>query len=208
MDDKKSAIIFMHGLGDSPAGWSQLEHSLELSVPVIWRFPAAPMAPVSINGGQQCTSWFDIVDWPIGLAARDDREGMAASVERTKQVIQDLVQNEKIDPKRIVVGGFSQGGAVALQAGFNSPHKIGGIVCLSGWLFHRDEFAVGANGSTPVFWGHGQNDEVVLWEQQKAGTEILVSKGVPVTSKTYRMGHSSHPQEMSDLADFLSTILQ
>ena len=79
---------------------------------------------------------------------------------------------------------------------------------MSGWLFHRDEFEVGANGSTPVFWGHGQNDEVVLWEQQKAGTEILVSKGVPVTSKTYRMGHSSHPQEMSDLADFLSTILQ
>ena len=90
---KRSAIIFMHGLGDSPAGWSAIEGQLGRQLPgtVTWRFPCAPTAPVTINGGAPCTSWFDILDWPIGLKARDDADGMAASVAKTQGVIDELV---------------------------------------------------------------------------------------------------------------------
>ena len=200
----------MHGLGDSPAGWSELKGSIGAELPFAseceWRFPSAPIAPVSINGGQRMTSWFDILDWPIDLAARDDREGMAASVAATLKLVDELVA-DGVPASRIVVGGFSQGGAVALQAGFGAQHKLGGIVCLSGWLFHRDEFATGANGATPVFWGHGSQDPVVLPEQQEEGARVLRAKGAQVTAKSYPVGHSSHPEEMSDLVAFLQDVL-
>ena len=205
---ERSAIIFMHGLGDTPSGWSSLKAQLGPALPgnVTWRFPLAPTAPVTINGGSTCTSWFDIVDWPISLAARDDGAGMAASVASTQAAIDELVA-DGVPAERIVVGGFSQGGAVALRAVFGAKQKLAGCVCLSGWLFHRDEFDTGANAATPVFWGHGSEDPVVLPEQQAAGVEVLTAAGVSVNAKSYVMGHSSHPEEMAELQTFLQTVL-
>ena len=204
----RSAVIFLHGLGDSPAGWSSLEAQLGPALPgdVTWRFPCAPTAPVSINDGAPCASWFDILDWPISLRARDDRAGMAASVEATQAVIDELIA-DGVPSERIVVGGFSQGGAAALRAAFGAKQKLGACVCLSGWLFHREEFDAGANAATPVFWGHGDQDPVVLPEQQAEGAKVLAAKGVSVTAKSFGMGHSSHPQEMAELKDFLQAVL-
>jgi lysophospholipase-2 len=87
----KSAIIFLHGLGDTPAGWSSLQRNLpsirpRLGVDVHYVFPPAPTVSITINGGMQMPGWFDLYDWPIGVNARDDRDGKIAAAEQIEQV--------------------------------------------------------------------------------------------------------------------------
>eukprot|EP01051_Picozoa_sp_SAG22_P022499 SAG22_NODE_5411_length_1019_cov_2.369565_1_plen_210_part_00 len=202
----KSAVVFMHGLGDSPAGWSSLEGDLGRKLAprnIVWRFPAAPEAPVTINNGAVMTSWMDILDWPIGLTARDDKAGLERSVAEAHAVMDGLVA-EGVPAERIVVGGFSQGGAIALLATSRYGQKLAGCVCLSGWLTLREEYTNPANKATPVFWGHGSRDGIVLPEQQAEGVKVLAANGVAaVTAKQYQVEHSSHPQEMADMLAFL-----
>ncbi|KAJ1462314.1 Phospholipase/carboxylesterase/thioesterase [Pelagophyceae sp. CCMP2097] len=203
----RAGVIFMHGLGDSPAGWASFEGEMgpllkAKGISVEFSLPAAPTAAVSINQGAKMSSWFDIVDWPISLKARDDPEGLKASVKRAHAAIEAL-EAKGVPAENIIVGGFSQGGAVALLAAYRYPKKLAGCVCLSGWLTMKDEFAAGANAGTPCFWGHGTSDPIVLPEQQPAGSAVMAQAGVSVTAKTYDMGHSSHPQEMRDLGNFL-----
>ena len=87
----KSAVIFLHGLGDTPAGWSSLQHNLpsirpKLGMDVHYVFPPAPTIAITINGGMQMPGWFDLYDWPIGVNARDDRQGKIAAVEQLEKV--------------------------------------------------------------------------------------------------------------------------
>jgi lysophospholipase-2 len=86
---KKGALIFLHGLGDTPAGWSELEHSLPRIKPklkdVCHVFPASPTIPLSINGGVRMPGWFDLCDWPIEVGSQDDKEGLMRSVEQIKR---------------------------------------------------------------------------------------------------------------------------
>lgn len=186
--------VFLHGLGDTPAGWA----ALKMQMPAIeWVFPAAPISSVTINGGAQMTSWFDVLDWPIGLSARNDVEGMKESVALIHKELEGL-EARGVPASAIVLGGFSQGGAVAMSAAFSYKSRLAGCICLSGWLFEQD-----IQGGPPVFWGHGQFDNIVLPEQQEAGVEILKKAGIDVTSKAYPTTHSSHPDEIADMAAFL-----
>ena len=150
----RSAVIFMHGLGDSPAGWSHLERELGRELAprnIVWTFPAAPKAAVTINSGAVMTSWMDLMDWPISCAAKDDEPGLIASVARVHALIEELVEDHNIPSERIVVGGFSQGGAIALLAASRSERKLAACVCLSGWLTLRGQYTNEANKDTPVF---------------------------------------------------------
>tara|TARA_B110000208_G_scaffold69034_1_gene89155 strand:+ start:4374 stop:4754 length:381 start_codon:yes stop_codon:yes gene_type:complete len=105
----------------------------------------------------------------------------------------------------IYVGGFSQGGAIALLAGLTYPRKLGGVAVLSGWLMLREELAAGAlaspaNAGIRVFWGHGESDGVVTYPLQAIGVSLLTELGADVTQKSYtRMAHSACPQEFIDL---------
>mmetsp|Transcript_6969 Transcript_6969/g.9767 ORF Transcript_6969/g.9767 Transcript_6969/m.9767 type:complete len:219 (-) Transcript_6969:820-1476(-) len=207
----RAALIFLHGLGDTSAGWSSLQFSLapalqKLGLDIEWIFPDAPIAPVSINGGARMTSWFDIFDWPIDIKSRDDSDGILKSVAAIDKLILNL-ENQGIPTKNIIVGGFSQGGAVALQTVYRSPKKLGGCICLSGWLQLAKEFpkavSTTPNNQTPLFWGHGSQDPVVVPEQQQYGVSIAQAAGISVTAQTYPMGHASHPQEIADLTSFL-----
>ena len=120
-DKMKAGVIFLHGLGDTPAGWSDLKHQLarfdaRLKSPEIeWTFPAAPTIPITINGGATMPGWFDLFDWPIGPDAKDDRARVLQGVEAVKTQIAKL-EARGVAPERIIVGGFSQGGAIALNA--------------------------------------------------------------------------------------------
>lgn len=109
---KKGALIFLHGLGDTPAGWSDLKRSLptyhsRLSG-IEYVFPAAPTIPITINGGVTMPGWFDLYDWPIAVGSKDDKKGLMSAV----QVVEDHVEKlekDGIPRSKIVVGGFSQG---------------------------------------------------------------------------------------------------
>jgi len=223
-----AALIFLHGLGDTPQGWSSLETMLPSIAPrlsqLTYVFPAAPTIPISINGGMTMPGWFDVLDWPIGIKARDDREGMIAMKNRILQEVTQQIQQEHQIPKsRIVVGGFSQGGAIAILSAYhpNNDHDkdndndnddhYAGCVSLSGWLTLEEDLLKRKNSTKklpPLFWGHGQYDDKVLFEQQSHGIQVLQDKlDVDVTFDFYPVGHSSDPEEIQALAHFLDDLL-
>lgn len=208
-----AALIFLHGLGDTPAGWSSLQQTLPQLCPrlkqVRYVFPPAPMTQITINGGMSMPGWFDLYDWPIGVTAKDDKKGILSSVAQIEQEVAKLEQ-EGIPKSRIILGGFSQGGAVALLAAYHSAkdESYAGCAVLSAWLKLADELNVSeAAKSTPLFWGHGEYDDKVLFDQQAFGIEKLTAQGVEVTASKYPIGHSSDPDEIKAFADFLDKVL-
>lgn len=216
--NKPAALIFLHGLGDTPAGWSSLENQLPSIQPSLsslqYVFPAAPTIPISINGGMSMPGWFDLYDWPIGVGVKDDNDGLKKAVDVVEEHVNDL-ERKGIPRDRIVIGGFSQGGAVALRSVYDGSSssesetckgKFAGCVSLSGWLTFKN--IVDESKDVPLFLAHGSFDDKVLFEQQKHAEVVLAEQGVgSVDSKSYSMGHSSHPQEMVDMATFLDNIL-
>lgn len=157
--------------------------------------------------------WFDLYDWPIGISARDDPDGNMKAVEIVEQEVTKLEQKFGMERDRIVVGGFSQGGAIALLAAYHSSSGSGGkkafagCGALSAWLTLKDNLVT--TSQTPLFWGHGQYDDKVLFEQQAHGVEWLRTKcGVSdIESSDYPMGHESHPEEIEAFASFLDRVL-
>ncbi len=119
-----------------------------------------------------------------------------------------------IPPSRVVIGGFSQGGAVALLAAYHQRGRGGkipfaGCVCLSGWLTLKGDLTVTEEvaRATPLFWGHGEWDDKVLFEQQAHGVGRLRELGVDVTDESYPIGHGTHPREILAVAAFLKRVL-
>ena len=225
-NNKSAALIFLHGLGDTPAGWSSLENQLPNIQPSLsnieYVFPAAPTIPISINGGMTMPGWFDLYDWPIGIGVKDDHDGLKAAVQVVEEHVVDLEQNKGISRDRIVIGGFSQGGAVALQSVYNKDNgssssssssdvntckgKFAGCISLSGWLTFQN--VADEMKDVPLFLAHGSYDDKVLFEQQKHAEVKLSEQGVNnVDSRSYSMGHSSDTQELVDMAKFLDDIL-
>jgi len=160
------------------------------------------------------SGWFDVYDWPIGVDAKDDPKGLAMSVKRVEKIVTQLKDEEGIDPSRVVLGGFSQGGAVAIMAAYNRRKKdaipFAGCICMSGWLPMKDYLDVSEETAqaTPLFWAHGQYDEKILFEQQMYGVNKLEGVGVDVTAISYPVGHeSSNFEEIDDMAGFLEAVL-
>jgi lysophospholipase-2 len=207
-----AALIFLHGLGDTPAGWSSLQQQLPQLRPrlkdVRYVFPPAPTTQITINGGMSMPGWFDLYDWPIGVDARDDRNGILSSVSQIEEQVA-ILEKDGIPKSRIVLGGFSQGGAVALLAAYRSSKEAyAGCVCLSAWLTLAGDLSVEAGAkATPLFWGHGAYDDKVLFEQQAFGVEKLKSQGVDVSASNYPVGHSADPEEIQAMADFIDKVL-
>ena len=155
------------------------------------------------------TGWFDLYDWPIAVGSKDDKDGLTRGTEQIQEEVEKL--NAKgIPTSKIVVAGFSQGGAVALLSCYRRQSEpFAGCAALSAWLTLADDLDVSEKArQTPLFWGHGTLDDKVLYEQQSFGVAKLKSHGInSIVDKAYSMGHSSHPDEMEDLADFLDTTL-
>ena len=192
---KTGALVFLHGLGDTPAGWSSmLQSQLPALKPklgdILYVFPPSPTVSITINGGAKMPGWFDLYDWPIEVGAKDDREGKLKAVAIVEEYVQKIEKEHNIPRDRIVVGGFSQGGAIALlnayhQSGDKTP--FAGCASLSAWLTLVDDLKVPEEVAkkTPLFWGHGRRDDKVLFEHQDFGTRKLVEQGVHVEDSSY-----------------------
>ena len=219
--NNKAAIIFLHGLGDSPDGWSKLGEWLPQYAPnladldITYVFPPAHNVAITVNGGEKMPGWFDVFDWPIGIDAKDDARGLAMSVKRVEEIVNELKEEEGIDPSRVILGGFSQGGAVAVTAAYNRRKKgaipFAGCIVMSGWLPLKEYLDVSEEiaKATPLFWSHGQMDDKILYEQQVFGVDKLDSLGVDVTAHSYPVGHesTSNWEEIQDMAEFVETVL-
>lgn len=200
-----AAVIWLHGLGADGHDFEPLVP--ELTWPgapdIRYVFPHAPMRPVTINGGMAMRAWYDIVS--LGSGRDHDQQGIADSVNQAAR----LVRRERergIAADRIVVAGFSQGGAIALQLALRFPEKLAGLIALSTYLLldHRlPADAHEANLGLPVFVGHGTQDPMVPCKLGERLAERLRGMGYAVEWHSYAMPHSVCPQEVADLAAWL-----
>ncbi|MEO8509161.1 MAG: alpha/beta fold hydrolase [Betaproteobacteria bacterium] len=204
-----ATVIWLHGLGDDGNGWSQSVDALGLppAMAVRFLFPHAPMMPVAINNGMVMRAWYDIRD--AELHARADLPG----VRRSQGQVEALIARERtrgIATARIVLAGFSQGGAIALYAGLRHPQRLAGIVALSTYLIDPPSLAAEAapaNRDVPIFMAHGTHDPVVRLAWAEASRAALVAGGWDVEWHAYRMEHSAVIEELAAAGEFLRRAL-
>jgi len=200
-----SAVILMHGLGADGHDFESLVPELHLPVApsIRWILPHAQLRPVTINGGLSMPAWFDIAD--IDHRAAEDETGIRESA----AAIGALVRAERdsgIAPDRIILAGFSQGGAMALFTALRWPERLGGVAALSCWLPLPDTLtaeAHRANSAVPLFMAHGTMDPMVPLHVAEESRDFLRTNGYPVTWLTYPMPHSVCMAEVADLREWL-----
>ena len=204
-----AAVIWLHGLGADG-------HDFEPAVPQLVRpggralrfvFPHAPVRPVTLNGGMPMRAWYDIVR--LNRLGPEDEAGMRSSDAAVRALI--ARENERgIPSARIVLAGFSQGGAMALYTGTRFAEQLAGIVGLSCYLPFADQLdaeAHAANRATPIFMGHGTLDAVIDPRLGAAGRAQLAAAGYNVEWHDYPMAHSVCIEELAAIAAFLQRVL-
>jgi phospholipase/carboxylesterase len=200
-----AAVVWLHGLGADGHDFEPLVP--ELSWPgapsIRFVFPHAPVRPVTINGGMPMRAWYDIMS--LGSGRDHDGQGIADSVNQVARLVR-RERDRGIAAGRIVLAGFSQGGAIALQLALRFPERLAGLIALSTYLLLDHRLAAEAHESNlglPVFVGHGTQDPMVPHRlgEQLAGR--LREMGCAVEWRSYAMPHSVCPQEVIDLAAWL-----
>jgi len=201
----QASVIILHGLGASGDDFAPVCEQMDLSTvgDVRYVLPHAPMRPVTINNGFVMPAWYDIL--ALGGPAREDETGMRAS----QAIVESLIAREVergVSPSRIVVGGFSQGCAMALLTGLRHRDRLAGIVGMSGYLPLADKTAAersAANQNTPIFMAHGRFDPMIALPRATASREALAALGYDVRWHEYPMEHSVCLPEIEDLQRFL-----
>ncbi|KAJ1437657.1 lysophospholipase-like protein II [Ochromonadaceae sp. CCMP2298] len=202
-------LIFLHGLGDTADGWASLMPSLGLKDTKIV-LPTADTIPISLNGGMPMPGWSDI--YGLSDTDKEDEAGFNASAARVMAIVQQEIDSGKVLPSKVVLAGFSQGGAVALHTSMRCPLALGGVVALSTWLPVRASYPekLSATASSlRIMQAHGDEDRVVGYKWGKNSHELLKTMvSTPPAFHTIRgMGHSSDPGEMELVKAFLQSIL-
>jgi phospholipase/carboxylesterase len=208
--DPQFAVIWMHGLGADGSDFAPVlpMFGLPAAPGVRFVFPHAPMIPVTCNGGFVMRAWYDILNFD-----RIERQVDEAGIRKSRQAIRRLIarENERgVPTKRIVLAGFSQGGAMAYAAGLTHPERLAGIIALSAYIpapaLLTAEFSE-ANRDTPVFAGHGSDDDVVPLPLGLQARETLRQYSDRVTWSTYPIPHSVCEEEIEAVGAWLSTNL-
>jgi phospholipase/carboxylesterase len=204
----RSSIIWLHGLGADGHDFEPIVGELALPAePVRFVFPHAPMQPVTINGGMVMRAWYDIVS--SDLARREDADGVRAS----QALLEALIARERsrgTPANRIVLAGFSQGGAIALQTGLRHAERLAGILALSTYLPIADSLAAEGNAATrdiPIFYAHGRQDPVITIDRAERSRDLLARLGYTVEWHAYPMPHAVCPQEIDDIGAWLRRVL-
>ncbi|NII11327.1 dienelactone hydrolase family protein [Oleiagrimonas sp. C23AA] len=204
------SILWLHGLGADGNDFAPIVP--ELVAPewpaLRFVFPHAPTRPVTVNGGMAMRAWYDIKG--MDLADKQDAQGVNASVTQIEVLLAREIERG-VPAERIVLAGFSQGGAIALSAGLRHDQRLAGIVALSTYLPLHETLGAHlaeANRATPIFWGHGQNDPVVPYAMGQMSQQWLVGHGYSVEAHSYRMAHQVCAEEIADLRSWLGARLQ
>lgn len=208
-----ASVIWMHGLGADGYDFVPVVKELDvsslpgLSGGVRFVFPHAPMRPVTINGGMVMRAWYDIK--MVDLVRQEDEAGLRASQgECDALILREVMRG--IPKSRIVVAGFSQGGAIALQAGLRHPERLAGLMVLSSYLplaAKASAEASAANRNVPIFMAHGMDDGVIALERAQASRDQLSGLGYDIEWHAYPMEHSVCMDELSDIRAWLGHVL-
>ena len=201
----QAAVIWLHGLGADGHDFEPIVPELDLAKPVRFVFPHAPVRPVTINNGMRMRAWYDIFQFGGGP---EDEAGLRAS----EALLQELIAREKkkgIAANKIILAGFSQGGAIVLQTGLRYPERLGGIMALSTYLPLQEKMteAHAANRDLPIFMAHGSYDGMIPMARAAQSRDAMQALGYKVEWHEYPMQHSVCPQEIADISAFLLRIL-
>eukprot|EP00927_Polykrikos_kofoidii_P076552 TRINITY_DN73622_c0_g1_i1.p1 TRINITY_DN73622_c0_g1~~TRINITY_DN73622_c0_g1_i1.p1 ORF type:complete len:280 (+),score=40.38 TRINITY_DN73622_c0_g1_i1:62-841(+) len=214
--DKTAAVIWLHGLGDSDQNWRRVFRDAFKGKPsmrhVAWNFPVAPKRPITMSDGAVMPGWFDIL--AVDADAGEDVAGITDAVGQVEKVIDGLLsRNPSLRRDRIVVGGFSQGGSLALASLLGGNGRLAGVAVVSGWLSERERLNERVSGDTldrrnvPIFWAHGTKDPIVYEAWGKQSVRFLREAGFDVTWNSYNVAHEISPQVLKDLGSFLQDVL-
>ena len=203
-----AAVIWLHGLGADGHDFEPIvpELGLPATKPVRFIFPHAPARPVTINMGMRMRAWYDILQ--LGGGAEDE-----AGIRASQGLLEELISGEKkrgIPASKIVLAGFSQGGAIVLQTGLRHSEPLAGIMALSTYLplsGKLKEELNAKNKSVPIFMAHGSYDSMIPADRAERSRDLLKGLGYAVEWRTYPMPHSVCPEEITDIAAFLLRIL-
>lgn len=201
-----AAVIWLHGLGADGHDFEPIVPELRLPKPVRFVFPHAPIRPVTINQGMRMRAWYDIFQFGGGP---EDEAGVRVS----QKLLEEIISNEArrgFKPEKIVLAGFSQGGAIVLQTALRYPERLAGVMALSTYLPLSGSFekeASQANRDAPIFMAHGQLDDLIPIDRARRSRDFLMNLKYNVEWHEYPMPHSVCAEEIGDLARFLVRIL-
>ncbi len=205
----RASVIWMHGLGADGHDFEPIVPELDLPAGLAVRFvfPHAPRRPVTINGGMVMRAWYDVR--PDGGERREDADGVRESAKRIEGlIVQETARG--IPAGRIVLAGFSQGGALALHTGLRHPARLAGIMALSCFLPLADTVAgeaSPANRDVRIFMAHGTHDAMIPLARGRRGRDVLRDLGYRIAWHEYPMAHAVSAEEVTDIARWLGEVL-
>lgn len=211
----RATLIWLHGLGDSGDGWKETLAGLGLRNTRVL-LPQAPIQPVTVNGGMHMPAWYDVLG--LSVSAPQDLSGIAKACKDLASLVRKEIATG-VDPKQIILGGFSQGGSVALHTAFVEGYlddPVGACIALSSWMPRGPELQSAecefrlapASLKTPVMMAHGTLDPLVRVQYGELSSKILRQHGAEVQFRTYeQLGHSTCASELSDVQKFLMKIM-
>ena len=201
-----ASIIWLHGLGADGHDFEPIVPELKLATPVRFVFPHAPVRPVTINQGMRMRAWYDILQF--GGGPEDD-----AGIRASQRLVEELIAKEKkkgLPAEKIVMAGFSQGGAIALQTALRYPERLAGVLALSTYLPLAGSLQSErspANQDIPIFMAHGRYDDIIPLRRAEESRRLLEAAGYRVEWHEYPMPHSVCAEEIADIAAFLARIV-
>ena len=205
--EPSASVIWLHGLGADGHDFEPIVPELRLpaTLPVRFVFPHAPVRPVTLNGGMAMRAWYDIVSLDRGGPV--DSAGINESSEFLEALI-DREEKRGIEAGRIVLAGFSQGGAIAINTVLRTKKKVAGLMALSAWLALPDALKEDTvDTSIPVFMAHGQFDPMIPMQFGRASADAIIGAGFDVEWHDYPMAHAVCPQEIDDIRSWLVGVL-
>ena len=205
--DADAAVIWLHGLGADGHDFEPVVPHLGLPRDhrVRFVFPHAPAIPVTINGGMVMPAWYDIL--ALDLDRQIDESQLRASAAAVGKLI-EREQGRGIETGRIVIAGFSQGGAVGYELALSWPQRLAGLVALSTYFATAESVALNdANKDLPILIGHGLHDPLVGENFGRAAHTRLTKLGYPCTYKTYAVEHGVAMDEITDVGAFITACL-
>ncbi len=203
----KLSVIWLHGLGADGNDFASAVPYLNVpqEVAIRYVFPHAPVRPVTVNMGMQMRAWYDILNPVIGHGQEDE-----SGIEQSYKLIVEMIEHENeqgISTNRIVLAGFSQGGAVALYSAIRYPHSLAGILAISTYLPMPEKTLLqrhSANQNIPILYLHGTLDPLISIQTAQTSRQVLVQNDYRVTSKDYPIAHTVAPQELIDIGQWLT----
>ncbi len=206
--EPRGTVIWMHGLGADGWDFVPIVRELPLAEDLELRFvfPHAPVRPVTINGGQEMRAWYDIRQNDIARLPDE------AGIRESQALVEALIARETqrgIPAERIVLAGFSQGGAIALQTGLRHREKLAGIVALSTYLPLQESLdaeAGPANKATPIFMAHGTQDPVIPVQLADASRKALDQRGYRIDWQVWPIPHAVCAEEVAAIGEYLTWV--